>query len=57
MAIYVITHKPVERPTEEGYRLIQAGSYREHIPGMIHDDSGENISEKNDYYCELTALY
>ena len=56
MAIYVITHKPVERPTEEGYRLIQAGSYRGHIPGMIHDDSGENISEKNDYYCELTAL-
>lgn len=57
MAIYVITHKPVERPAEKGYRLIQAGSYRGHIPGMIHDDSGENISEKNDFYCELTALY
>ena len=24
---------------------------------MFHDDEGENISEKNDKYCELTAQF
>lgn len=24
---------------------------------MLHDNTGQNISDKNDYYCELTALY
>ena len=57
MSMYIITHKPVTAPREKGYRLIQAGSFKGRIPGMIHDDIGENISDKNEYYCELTALY
>ena len=27
------------------------------FPGMLHDDVGESISEKNPAYCELTAQY
>ena len=57
MAIYVVTHKEVPAPAQKGYRLIQAGSFRGRLPDMIHDDQGENISRKNDFYCELTALY
>ena len=25
--------------------------------GYVGDDTGENISEKNPYYCELTGVY
>ncbi|HCC04431.1 MAG TPA: hypothetical protein DEP51_06245, partial [Clostridiales bacterium] len=39
------------------YILIQAGSSLAEPIGYLTDDSGDNISEKNPKYCELTALY
>lgn len=38
---------------------IQVGCHDSEVrfDGMLHDDDGVNISEKNPYYCELTAQY
>lgn len=38
---------------------IQVGSAlsAKRFDGMLHDDEGDNISDKNRCYCELTALY
>ncbi len=56
--IYVITHKDFDRSIlKEGYKTLQVGAYKGHINADVFDDSGENISEKNSSYCELTGLY
>lgn len=40
------------------YVPVQVGAAgKESIPGFQRDDEGDNISEKNPRYCELTALY
>lgn len=58
MSMYIITHKPYEKKiATEGYKTIQVGAYKGHIEADFYDDLGDNISEKNPYYCELTGLY
>ena len=43
---------PCDLPVEVGAAL-----HTEPIPGFTPDNTGENISEKNKNYCELTALF
>lgn len=40
-------------------QMIQVGctNTQKHLCDVLHDDDGCNISEKNPYYCELTAHY
>ncbi len=55
--ILVVTTKKYEMPNDELYLPIQVGALGKESIGYIRDDGGDNISQKNPYYCELTALY
>lgn len=56
--ILVCCHKPCDYPREEPYLPIQGGKAISTIDlGIQGDDTGENISEKNLYYNEMTAIY
>lgn len=58
--LYVSCHMAnVHIPDNALLRPIQVGCAvsGEHFDGMLHDDEGENISNKNRSYCELTGQY
>lgn len=55
--ILVATHKQYDMPTMGAYLPVQVGAFDKPDLGYARDDAGENISNKNFCYCELTALY
>lgn len=55
--IVVATHKPYEMPNDKMYLPIHVGAAGKDSIGYQRDDEGENISNLNPYYCELTGLY
>ena len=59
--MYVVAHKEVDLSSlslDSCYRLIRVGNYaKEKGKNTIADCTGDNISEKNPNYCELTAHY
>ena len=64
--IYVMTHKPFTVPSDPIYIPVHVGRrpWREGHPGenskllsYTGDDSGDNISDRNCYYSELTGMY
>lgn len=56
--ILVATHKKAHMPLDEMYLPIRVGNaLAKDDTGYKGDDTGENISEKNPCFCELTALY
>lgn len=59
--ILVACHKPDSYLKNEVYTPIHVGrsisKYSDAMLEMIGDDTGDNISDKNPYYCELTAQY
>lgn len=61
LKILVACHKPGSIHQDEVFTPIHVGravsKYKEEMVDMIGDDTGENISEKNPRYCELTAQY
>ena len=56
--IIVATHKDYQMPEDTMYLPVFVGSHqKESIQNFQRDDQGENISDKNPYFCELTGLY
>ena len=55
--IIVATHKKYQMPENELYLPVHVGSALHEPIGYQKDNEGDNISEKNPYYCELTGLY
>ncbi len=57
--IGVACHKPSVLPKNSLFMPIQVGAAKafRRMEGMEHDDIGDNISDKNSSYCELTAQY
>ena len=58
--IYISYHKKCFLPSDNKLLFpIQVGSAisDSHYEGTLHDDVGDNISDKNPSYCELTAQY
>lgn len=56
--ILVACHKPSQLPDNEMLFPIHVGAAASSLNlGIQRDDEGENISDKNYCYCELTAMY
>ena len=57
--IYVITHKKFDDSfiDKEHYKILHVGTNDNCKSYYLRDDTGNNISEKNANYCELTGLY
>lgn len=57
MSLYIETHKELNEKFPDFYKTIVVNANRNSICGDCYDNVGENISYKNEFYCELTALY
>lgn len=59
--IFVACHKPSDVYEDDVYTPIHVGravsKFKEEMKDMIGDDTGDNISEKNPFFCEMTAHY
>ena len=59
--ILVACHKPGFVYQDDVYTPIHVGraisKYKDEMADMVGDNTGDNISDKNPYYCELTAQY
>ena len=55
--IIIAAHKPYRMPEDEMYIPLHVGKKGKDDIGFMGDDSGDNISEKNPRFCELTGLY
>jgi len=56
---YIITHRGPEcsLPSNRPAAILHVGPGQSWGDSCLYDSTGDNISEKNPYYCELTGMY
>jgi len=58
VCIYAMTHKRFDESNMDLYKPLFVGAKgKKDTYGYIRDDEGDNISERNCYYSELTGMY
>lgn len=57
LKVIVAAHKKYPVSQDSIYLPVQVGSFQRESIGFVRDDQGDNISQKNPNYCELTGLY
>ena len=55
--VIVATHKKYNMPEDSMFLPIHVGRENKQDIGYAGDNTGDNISLKNPYYCELTGMY
>jgi hypothetical protein len=56
--IIVVAHKPYPMICDDMYKPLLVGADKNKFDGFEHmDNTGDNISIRNPYFCELTGLY
>ena len=55
--IYVMTHKKIAEIPDKMYLPLQVGRAGKPDLGYVSDNTGDQISDKNLFYCELTGIY
>ena len=55
--VLIAIHKEYARPDNDLYLPLQVGAKGKDSFGILRDDGGDNISELNPSFCELTGLY
>lgn len=56
--LYTVCHKPFFIPPHEYIQAVWVGNNKKLKPASaLTDDSGDNISHLNEFFCELTVLY
>ena len=55
--IVIATHKNYRMPKDKIYLPLHVGAEGKSNLGYTKDDTGDNISNKNPFFCELTGLY
>ena len=55
--VVIATHKKYDMPNDKMYLPLQVGAEGKNDLGYEKDNTKDNISLKNPYFCELTGLY